>query len=148
MTDLLGGRRIPKTHVLIKLNALLDDLNSCLGLFKTEVRRCNMFPVCEETEELQKIILKISANAAGMNIDLKPIIRVLEEKTLSLNKKYCPPKEFILPGADRAEALCHCARTKTRLCEISAWEAGEKDMACLLNRMSDYIFIMCIALKK
>lgn len=148
MTDLLGGRRVPKTHCLIKLNALLDDLNACLGLMKTEKCSNGTFPFCDETEEIQKMILKISAKTAGMNADLSPLAGILEEKTLSLNKKHCPPKDFILPGANRAESLCHCARTKTRLCEIAAWEAGEKETAKILNRMSDYFFIMCIALRK
>ncbi|MEK7721542.1 MAG: ATP:cob(I)alamin adenosyltransferase, partial [Elusimicrobiota bacterium] len=37
-TELFGGRRVPKTHRRIKLNALIDDLSALLGLLKTGIR--------------------------------------------------------------------------------------------------------------
>jgi len=37
-TSLFGGRRVPKTHRRVKLNALLDELSALLGLLKTGIR--------------------------------------------------------------------------------------------------------------
>ena len=153
MTDLLGGRRVSKTHNVIKLNAALDDLNSFLGLLRADIGKKqakneekNKIP--QEIYEIQRIIMKISAKNAGMDIDICPDIDTIIKKTVELNRKAVPPKEFVVPGSNTEEALAHIARTRTRLCEIHAWEAGEKDCAVFLNRLSDYLFILGIFLRE
>ena len=151
-TDLLGGRRVPKTNPSIKLNAVLDDLNANLGLLRAELfknHEKNTENCCfyDEIEQIQRIILKISAKNAGMDIDISKETEIICQKAKELNKKAVPPKEFIIPGDNAAEAIAHVCRTKTRLCEISAWEAEQKDTAALLNRLSDYLFLLAVALK-
>ena len=151
-TDLLGGKRVPKSHIIVKLNAFLDELSANFGLLRaellenTEKNKENSI-ISMEIEALQRLILKISAKNAGMDIDIRPETDIIVQKTRELNKIAVPPKEFIIPGNNRAEALAHICRTKTRLCEIIAWEAGEKDAACLLNRISDYLFLAGIFLR-
>ena len=152
-TDLLGGRRVSKTNADIKLNAVLDDLNANLGLlraelFKNREKNIENCSFSDEIEQIQRIILKISAKNAGMDIDISKETALIVQKTKELNRKAVPPKEFIIPGDNMAEALAHVCRTKTRLCEIAAWEAQKKDSAKILNRLSDYLFIIAVALRK
>ena len=36
-TDLLGGKRVPKSHIIVKLNAFLDELSANFGLLRAEL---------------------------------------------------------------------------------------------------------------
>ena len=151
MTSLLGNRRVPKTHPIIKLNALLDEANAIAGMLKAETGQMPL-PGLEtdfraELGAIQKIIMKISAKTAGLPENTDSEQKILEKKAKDLNKKIFPPKEFIIPGSNKAEALAHLLRTKIRLCEIAAWEADKSDTAVILNRLSDYVFLLALCLR-
>lgn len=140
-TDLFGARRVPKTHRRIKLNALLDDLSALLGLFKTCLKgRAGR----AEISAVQAGLIKASGSVAGARADLKPETAALEALIKERAKKIRPPKKFVLPGANEAEALAHLARAKTRVCEILAWELKAKAPAVYLNRLSDYLFLAAL----
>lgn len=138
-TDLFGGRRVPKTHRRVKLNALLDDLNCLLGLLKT---RLPAGPARAELAAEQLALMKASGVIAGTKADLKPETAALEKLILAGAKKLRPAKKFAVPGKNETEALAHLARAKTRVCEILAWEIKAKAPAVFLNRLSDYLFLV------
>jgi len=183
-TDLLEGRRVSKTHPVVKLNAMLDELDSTLGMMKAYLhyrkicydkkeKHCNKECVCEpetnETmessgknvkngtdteiniveiiEEIQKALMKLSAVNAGFKTDISPEFRQIETYSLMLDEKVNPPRKFIIPGTNSAEAATHIARTKTRLCEIAAWEAELPETAKFLNRLSDLMFLIALSLR-
>lgn len=140
-TDLFGGRRVPKTHARIKLNALLDDLSALLGLLKTGVKGPGLRG---ELSAAQAGLIKASGVIAGTKGDLKKETALLTAAVTALAAKVKPPKKFVLPGACETEALAHLARAKTRVCEILAWEIKAKDPAVYLNRLSDYLFLVAL----
>ena len=177
-TDLLQGRRVSKTHPVIKLNALIDELNSSLGMMKTflsDKKICLSENACAEMcrrnykeentgknrtvtgleagiaeiiEEIQKCLIKLSAKNAGQENDLSPEFRLIEKFSSIIDQKVKPPRQFIIPGTDRAEAYAHIARTKTRLCEIAAWEAELLETAKFLNSLSDLMFLIALYLRR
>lgn len=140
-TDLFGARRVPKTHRRIKLNALLDDLSALLGLLKTCLKSGS---ARGELAAAQAGLIKAAGVVAGTRADLKPETAALEALIKELSGKIRPPKKFVLPGANEAEALAHLARAKTRVCEILAWELKAKAPAVYLNRLSDYLFLAAL----
>ncbi len=140
-TDLFGGRRVPKTHSRIKLNALLDDLSALLGLLKTGVKSPGLR---SELSAAQAGLIKASGVIAGMKGDLKKETALLTDAITALSAKVRPPKKFVLPGVCETEALAHLARAKTRVCEILAWEIKAKAPAVYLNRLSDYLFLVAL----
>lgn len=140
-TDLFGGRRVPKTHRRVKLNALLDDLNALLGLLKTGLREVSLK---KEITAAQAGVVKASGVIAGMKADLKAETAALEAVINSRAAALKPLKKFVLPGANEAEALSHLARAKTRVCEILAWELKAKAPAVYLNRLSDLLFLVAV----
>jgi cob(I)alamin adenosyltransferase len=144
-TDLFGGRRVPKTHRRVKLNALLDDLSSLLGLLKTGLRGK---ATKAEISAAQAGLIKAAGIVAGMKSDLKPETSAIEALINRLAGKIRPPKKFVLPGSNETEALAHLARTKTRVCEILAWELKAKAPAVYLNRLSDYLFLVAVSKAK
>lgn len=140
-TDLFGGRRVPKTHRRVKLNALLDDLNALLGLLKTGVRGAALK---KDLTAAQAGLIKTSGVIAGMKADLKPETAALETVINARAAALKPLKKFALPGANEIEALAHLARAKARVCEILAWELKAKAPAVYLNRLSDLLFLAAV----
>jgi cob(I)alamin adenosyltransferase len=140
-TDLFGGRRVPKTHRRVKLNALLDDLSALLGLLKAGLRGKALK---RELSAAQKGLVKAAGAIAGSGADLAPETAALEALLDRIAAGLKPRKKFVLPGANETEALAHLARTKTRVCEILAWELKAKGPAVYLNRLSDYLFLVAI----
>jgi len=140
-TDLFGGKRVPKTHCRIKLNALLDDLGALLGLLKTRTRGAG---AKKEITAAQAGLVKASAIIAGARANLKAETAALEKLIARRAAGIKPQKKFVLPGANETEALAHLARTRARLCELLSWEIKAKAPAVYLNRLSDYLFLVAV----
>ncbi|MDO8806501.1 MAG: ATP:cob(I)alamin adenosyltransferase [Elusimicrobiota bacterium] len=143
-TDLFGGRRVPKTHCRVKLNALADDLSALLGLLKTGIKDRK---TKDEISAAQAALIRAGGMIAGMKGTLKDETAALETIINARAEEIKPPKKFILPGANETEALAHLARAKTRVCEILAWEIKAKGPAVYLNRLSDYLFLVALRLQ-
>lgn len=74
----------------------------------------------------------------------------LEALIDSLEASLPPLKEFVLPGASRASAALHLARTVCRRAERDAVAAGRTaaipaSVVVYLNRLSDLLFVMARA---
>ncbi|MCM2266677.1 MAG: ATP:cob(I)alamin adenosyltransferase [Elusimicrobiales bacterium] len=139
-TDLFGGRRVPKTHRRVKLNALLDDLTALLGLLKTGLRGADK----TELAAAQAGLIKAAGSIAGARCSLEEETAELERLITARAAKFKPARKFVLPGASETEALAHVARAKTRVCEILAWELKAKAPAVYLNRLSDHLFLLAV----
>jgi cob(I)alamin adenosyltransferase len=140
-TDLLGGRRVPKTHRRVKLNALLDELSALLGLLKTGVKGAGFKT---ELTTAQAGLVKAAGLIAGAKGGLAAETAALEALINAVAAGIKPPKKFVLPGAGETEALAHLARARTRICELLAWELKAKAPAVYLNRLSDYLFLAAL----
>ena len=140
-TDLLGGRRVPKTHRRVKLNALLDELSALLGLLKTGVKGAGFK---NELTAAQTGLVKASGLIAGAKGNLEAETAALEGLIAAVSAEVKPPKKFVLPGEGETNALAHLARAKTRVCEILAWDLKAKTPAVYLNRLSDYLFLAAL----
>jgi cob(I)alamin adenosyltransferase len=140
-TDLFGGKRVPKTHLRIKLNALLDELGAFLGLLKTGT---TVLRLKKELSSAQAGLVRAAAIIAGARAGLKTETAALEKLIALRAAGVKLPKKFVLTGANETEALAHLVRAKTRVCEILAWEIKAKAPAVYLNRLSDYLFLAAI----
>ncbi len=140
-TDLFGGKRVSKTDRRVKLNALIDDLSALLGLLKAGLKSKR---IKKEISAAQAGLQRAAGAAAGVKIGLDREILRLETLITAHSAAIKPPKKFTLPGANKTEALAHLARTKTRVCEILAWEIKAKAPAVYLNRLSDYLFLVAL----
>jgi cob(I)alamin adenosyltransferase len=71
----------------------------------------------------------------------------LEQELDALNASLPPLEEFILPGGNRAAALCHVARSVCRRAERRAWAVAKEhalnpELLRYLNRLSDLLFVV------
>lgn len=154
-TSLIGGVRVPKTHVRLEAYGTIDELNSQLGLLITAVSDV------ASKEMLQYIQHKLFAVGSYLatdqtQVDLKVESQISEESILRLEHaideidEILPPwRGFILPGGSYAASLCHVCRTVCRRaerCMLSLEENGlgeiDERVKQFMNRLSDYLFVL------
>ncbi len=153
-TSLIGGTKVPKSHLRIEAYGTVDELNSYIGL-------CNDLLQDEASNkilrEVQDRLFTIGSSLACDPIkepklripDLKEEdVTLLENEMDRLDKALEPMRSFILPGGHPTishlhVARCVCRRAE-RCCVRLELESLEVDELILkyLNRLSDYLFVL------
>lgn len=148
-TSLVGGKRVKKYAPLLEAYGSVDELNAWIGLliadkpkpFLTEVQRM-LFTVggmlATEPDLWQKYWQKV---------DLDKYIQQIEEEIDRLSATQEPFKGFVLPQGSTAIAHAHLCRTVCRRVErpVAKLVAENKSylpLMQILNRLSDYFFIL------
>ena len=148
-TSLLSGRRVSKTIQEIKAVGSLDELNSFVGLLRSEILDINGIFEITQWNLFNAGSMIINDN----NIELTQLtlddIKLLEEAMDSMNKELPELKNFILPKGSRAVSTAHICRTIARRTEIEVLECKVLDnfeklhpITMYLNRLSDYFFVL------
>jgi cob(I)alamin adenosyltransferase len=153
-TTLIGGTRVPKSHLRIETYGTVDELNSFVGFLDdqlTDNRSKNTL------REIQDRLFTIGSSLAcdpdkepKMKLpDLKEEdITLLEQEIDEMNKVLQPMKSFILPGGGLPVSSAHLARCVCRRAERNCVNMLEHDMFVdtlvikYLNRLSDYLFVL------
>ena len=153
-TALIGGTRIPKSHIRIEAYGTVDELNSWIGIIRDMAKNddLNFF--------LKKIQYRLFTLGSSLACDplkdtkmeipdlIEDDILVLEKAMDEMDKKLIPLKNFVLPGGDIVASHCHVARCVCRRAEricVSMQENNEfvADIVVkYLNRLSDYLFML------
>lgn len=153
-TSLIGGTKVPKSHLRIEAYGTVDELNSYIGL-------CSDLLTHEKTRmvlrEIQDRLFTIGSSLAcdpvkepKMKIpDLKESDIVVLEKEIDTMTNIIPPmKSFILPGGHPTVSHLHVARCicrRAERCCVRLQLEGEEIEPLVLkyiNRLSDYLFIL------
>lgn len=152
-TGLFGNRRVPKEHARIEAYGTVDELNSFLGLLRSE-------PLAPEFDSnlksIQDALFEIGADLAteGGRASLARIVphTAQLERWIDASEAVLQPlRTFVLPGGCREAALLHVLRTVARRAERLVWklshEIGDdpkvalpKELGIYLNRLSDLFF--------
>jgi cob(I)alamin adenosyltransferase len=153
-TSLIGGTKVPKSHLRIESYGTVDELNSYIGLCSDHIpdTQTNVL-----LREVQDRLFTIGSSLACdpekeplMKIpDLKPEdILLLETEIDKMNEVLPVMKSFILPGGHVAVSSLHVARCvcrrAERICVHMQQEALFVDALVLqyLNRLSDFLFVL------
>ena len=153
-TSLIGGTKVPKSHIRIDSYGTVDELNSFIGLVGDYVgdERCKAM-----LKEIQDRLFTIGSSLAcdpdkdtNMEIpDLKEEdITLLENEIDWMNEVLPVMKHFILPGGHPAVSTAHVARCVCRRAERGCVLMQQQDMFVdplvvkYLNRLSDYLFVL------
>ena len=133
-------KRVPKTHLVIKLNALLDELGAVIGVLRSGNKKLN-----KELLDIQKGLIALSSFLAGYGKKEEVARLTLGlEKAVSSGSVNFKIKKFAVFGEDGFSARLNLIRAKTRICEIMAWQAKSAPAARYLNRLSDYLFLLSV----
>jgi len=153
-TALIGGTKVPKSHIRIDTYGTIDELNSYIGLVNDHISH---EAVNTLLREIQDRLFTIGSSLAcdpeketKMSIpDLHPEdIQLLENNIDKMNGELPVMKSFILPGGHVAVSTCHIARCVCRRAErlcVGMQEQGLPIDPLILqytNRLSDYLFVL------
>jgi cob(I)alamin adenosyltransferase len=153
-TSLIGGTKVPKSHLRIESYGTVDELNSYIGFANDHIQD----PTSREMlKEIQDRLFTIGSSLA-CDPDKEPMLRIpdlkeedvllLESKIDKMNNELPPMKSFILPGGHQAVSLlhiCRCVcRRAERCCVLLLQENIFVDPLVIkyLNRLSDYLFVL------
>ncbi len=161
-TSLVGGTRVAKTHVRLEAYGTLDELNSCLGMVRSELGSASgMSDVDSRIQDIQNSLFNMGSHFACENEQLRAQLPDLHQERLPAlesdmdqwEAQLPPLRTFILPGGSRAAAFTHLARTvcrrAERLClalnDVLASEGAARlnpQHLIYLNRLSDWLFVL------
>ena len=147
-TGLFGGRRVPKDHVRIEAYGAVDELNSLIGLLRSEPLEPDLD---QNLQRIQELLFDLGADLAteGGAASLprvQPAIAEAERWIDASEREVAPLRSFILPGGCRAAALLHVVRTAARAAERRYWSLARvaadtpRPIGVYLNRLSDLFF--------
>ena len=153
-TSLIGGTKVPKSHLRIEAYGTVDELNSYIGLCKDLV----------VSEQEKKVLLEVQDRlfTIGSSLACDPIkapkmripdlkesdVELLEKEMDHMNEIIAPMKNFILPGGHTILSQMHIARCvcrrAERCCVRLELESLEVEPIIIkyLNRLSDYLFVL------
>lgn len=160
-TGLGDGSRVSKTDARIVAMGDVDELNSVIGLWRTETL----------PEDIDTLLGKVQHDLFDLGAELcipghtamnASHVAALEQAVAHYNAHLGKLQEFILPGGTRAAALAHLARTVARRAErsvITLHQAGgdhdtspanevKAPVRQYLNRLSDLCFVLARALNR
>ena len=167
-TSLIGGTKVPKSHIRIESYGTVDELNSFIGLLNDQLAGLPLRPLPDShngnpiaardlLKEIQDRLFTIGASLAcdpdkesRMKIpDLKEVdIGLLERMIDSMNEELPPMTSFVLPGGHIAISTAHVTRCVCRRAERICVGMQENDLFVeplvikYLNRLSDYLFVL------
>jgi cob(I)alamin adenosyltransferase len=124
----------------------IDETNSIIGMMIAELAGAD--PVSAVYVRIQHDLFDLGGELSIPGAALVTADRVewLEERTDELNEDLPPLKNFVLPGGNRAAAVCHLARTVCRRAERDLVTLGVSENVNTpalqyLNRLSDLLFV-------
>lgn len=155
-TGLGDGSRIDKDAPRINALGDIDELNSVIGVVRTE----------ELPQDIDALLSRIQHDLFDMGAEIcipghtaltDDHVLALDQALARYNAELGKLEEFILPGGTRAAAQAHVARTVCRRAErqIIALDRHPDDstgvnapVKLYLNRLSDLLFVLARALNR
>ena len=153
-TSLIGGTKVPKSHLRIETYGTVDELNSCIGLVSDHITDN---PSKTTLKEIQDRLFTIGSSLA-CDPDKEPLMKMpdlkeddivlLEKQMDAMNEVLPPMKFFVLPGGHVAVSSTHIARCVCRRAERLCVNMQEHELFVdplvikYLNRLSDYLFVL------
>ncbi len=153
-TSLIGGTKVPKSHLRIESYGTVGELNSYIGLVNDLLNDEDSKLILKE---IQDRLFTIGSSLAcdpdkepSMKIpDLKESDIVLLENEIDRMNEVLPDmRSFILPGGHIAVSSLHISRCICRRAERVCVHLQQESLFVdplvikYLNRLSDYLFVL------
>lgn len=153
-TSLIGGTKVPKSHLRIESYGTVDELNSFIGLVHDQTPDEHSRQILNE---IQDRLFTIGSSLA-CDPDKEPKLRIpdlveqdiqlLEKEIDSMTGELPVMKSFLLPAGHAAVSTTHVARCVCRRAERCCVNMQQHQMPIepivvkYLNRLSDYLFVL------
>lgn len=152
-TSLIGGTRVPKSHLRIEAYGTIDELNSYIGLMSDQsVNAARQATLKEIQDRLFTIGSSLASDPQKSKMKIPDLIEkdilLLEGEIDKMNEVLPELRSFVLPGGHQSISFGHLARTVCRRAERTVIALQEIDFVAelvvqYLNRLSDYLFTLC-----
>jgi cob(I)alamin adenosyltransferase len=153
-TSLIGGVRVPKSHIRIESYGTVDELNSYLGMVNDSAQHPELSEWLREIQDRLFTIGSTLATAPDKDVKMKlpdlhdSDVTWLEQRIDKMNETLPEMRSFIIPGGNLAASTCHVARCVCRRAERICVAMQEQDefvpelIVKYLNRLSDFLFVL------
>lgn len=147
MYDASGAQRerVSKDSLIVEALGAIDELNSFLGIAKTQ---SNDTKIQKIIGEVQKNLLTIGSITGGSNLRFsRAQTKKLERMIDGLEGKLPILKNFVVPGGSVTAARLQYARALTRRAErrivaLSNTQITKPSILIFMNRLSDFLFML------
>ncbi|MEX6687489.1 cob(I)yrinic acid a,c-diamide adenosyltransferase [Danxiaibacter flavus] len=153
-TSLIGGTKVPKSHIRIESYGTVDELNSYIGLLNDHLNDSHTKDVLKEVQDRLFTI----GSSLACDPEKEPLMKIpdlkeeditfLEKEIDKMNEVLPAMKYFILPGGHVAVSTAHVTRCVCRRAERICVQMQEEGMFVepivikYINRLSDYLFVV------
>lgn len=152
-TSLVGGNRVPKTHIRLEAYGTVDELNSHLGLLNTYLQdEADSHFISSIQHKLFTIGSHLATDQEKTELKAASIltqedVERIEQEIDRLDEQLPELRAFILPGGSRGAAVCHvcrtvCRRAERRILALSETCTISPEVLAFVNRLSDYLFVL------
>ena len=151
LTSLGDGTRISKDGVRVEAYGTVDEANATLGVLRASLEAGSTAEVF--LGRVQSMLFDVGADLcvpgeAGASLRLgNGPVEAVEAAIAELLEVQAPLDSFVLPAGTAAASQAHVARTVMRRAErrvvtLASTEAVTPAVIQLLNRLSDYLFVL------
>ncbi len=153
-TSLIGGTKVPKSHIRIDSYGTVDELNSYIGLLGDQISDQHSRIVLKEVQDRLFTI----GSSLACDPEKEPLMKIpdlkesdilfLEKEIDAMNHVLPDMKFFVLPGGHVVVSTSHVVRCICRRAERCCVNMQEHEMFVeplvikYLNRLSDYLFVL------
>lgn len=154
ITSILGGVKLPKSHIRLETIGTVDELSSLLGLIRSFLKNEDSQFIIEIQRNLYKINTELAVDKP-LEIPLVFIgpadVAKLENSINYLEKSGYSPGKLIIPGGGNSQsayfdlARTICRRAERRVVSLfSKYKPldGDTSILTFLNRLSDLLFLL------
>src|SRR5690606_17287751 len=124
-TSLVDGTRVPKSHLRLETYGTVDELNSFVGLLRSEIARDDRLKNLNEIrflQSLQNLLFNVGSRLACADPEMREKLPGLGDKAIEdieknidlLTGELAPLRNFILPGGSPSASLAHVCRSVCR----------------------------------
>ena len=152
-TSLVGGTRVPKTHMRLEAYGTIDELNSHLGwLYTYLMDESDRSFILGVQHKLFSVGSYLATDREKTQLKCASIITWedvshVEREIDKLDERLPELRAFVIPGGGRGAAICHvcrtiCRRAERRILALSETCTISPELLAYVNRLSDYLFIL------
>lgn len=159
LTNLAGGRTVPKDAERIEAYGTIDELNSWVG-YTISMLTDDFDEVEKELTKIQQLLFDAGTDLALPSEELDRLYRITTEAAQWLEQRIDYYTEqtpdidrFIFPGGSSGAGMLHVSRTITRRAErtivkLNRTAPVNSEVMVFINRLSDYFYALARALNK
>lgn len=150
-TGLWSGERVGKDDLRVEAYGTVDELSAALGVAR---HSCSQGEVLLAIEDIQRLLFRVAGELASRGKPFKTPILPEDEtavagRTADLEERI-PITGFVIMGMTPGSAALDMARAIARRAErrvvaLSRKEPVSADLRRLLNRLSDYLYMLARA---